>query len=212
MPDATTAATRSAFLELKDEQTLIREGYDLLDQERILIASQILIQLKEYQTFFDNYLTMNQKAMQAMASASSRLGFDTLTIYPRQVIKSCSLKRQPQVFLGVVINAASLEMETEQHSTQPIHPSPEAQLCALRFSELTKLSVELGTKAGNLRRLCAKYVQTERRAKALENVLLPEISHALKFIDEKLEEVEQEDAIRVRTRSNNSEQTPSGQP
>jgi V/A-type H+-transporting ATPase subunit D len=52
--------------------------------------------------------------------------------------------------------------------------------------------------SGNLLRLADEYRRTERRARALENVLLPEIAQALKVIEEKLEAGDQEEAIRVR--------------
>jgi V/A-type H+/Na+-transporting ATPase subunit D len=43
-------------------------------------------------------------------------------------------------------------------------------------------------------------VRTERRARALENVLLPEIDSSLKFVDEQLEILDQEEIARVRQR------------
>lgn len=193
-----TAATRSAFLELQDEQILIQEGYDLLDQERILIAAEILQQLSSYQSRFEAYTAEHEKALKALAGASSRLGFDGLTIHPPVAVKSVELARVSRLFLGVVLDDdLDFTIETEPHQTGVVYP--EAVQCARCFTELTKQSAILGAQAANLRRLCAKYIQTERRAKALENVLLPEIQQALKFIDEKLEAVEQEDVIRVRS-------------
>jgi len=41
-------------------------------------------------------------------------------------------------------------------------------------------------------------VRTERRARALENVVLPEIDGSLRFIDEQLDALDQEEAVRVR--------------
>ena len=49
-----------------------------------------------------------------------------------------------------------------------------------------------------LRRLIREYVRTERRARALENVVLPEIDGSLRFIEEQLDAVDQEEAVRVR--------------
>lgn len=40
--------------------------------------------------------------------------------------------------------------------------------------------------------------RTERRARAIENVLLPEIEWSLKFVDEQLEILDQEEIARVR--------------
>jgi vacuolar-type H+-ATPase subunit D/Vma8 len=50
----------------------------------------------------------------------------------------------------------------------------------------------------NLRRLLRDYVRTERRARAIENVLLPEIEWSLRFVDEQLELLDQEEIARVR--------------
>jgi V/A-type H+-transporting ATPase subunit D len=52
----------------------------------------------------------------------------------------------------------------------------------------------------NLRRLAREYVRTERRARSIENVLLPEIDASLKFIEEQLESTDQEEIARLRHR------------
>jgi V/A-type H+-transporting ATPase subunit D len=52
--------------------------------------------------------------------------------------------------------------------------------------------------AGNLRRLAREYTRTERRARAFENVVLPEIDVSLRFVEEQLDAVDQEEAVRVR--------------
>ena len=52
----------------------------------------------------------------------------------------------------------------------------------------------------NLRRLAREYVRTERRARAIENILLPEIASALKLVDEQLESMDQEEIARLRHR------------
>ena len=44
------------------------------------------------------------------------------------------------------------------------------------------------------------YVRTERRAKAIENVLMPEIESSLKLIDEQLESIDQEEIARLHWR------------
>jgi V/A-type H+-transporting ATPase subunit D len=41
--------TRSAALELADEHRLMRQGYEFLDEKRMLLATEILRQLRAYQ-------------------------------------------------------------------------------------------------------------------------------------------------------------------
>lgn len=52
--------------------------------------------------------------------------------------------------------------------------------------------------AGNLERLGREYRRVERRAKALENVLLPEVEASLKRVTEQLDVMDQEEAVGVR--------------
>jgi V/A-type H+-transporting ATPase subunit D len=57
---------------------------------------------------------------------------------------------------------------------------------------------QLAACSANLERLAMEYRRTERRAKALENVLLPEVESALAAIEDRLELGDQEEALRIR--------------
>ena len=64
----------------------------------------------------------------------------------------------------------------------------------MRARDLTLLS-------GNLYRLVDDYRRTERRARALEDVLLPETRVAIRQLEEQLDDQDQEEAIRVRLKA-----------
>jgi V/A-type H+-transporting ATPase subunit D len=53
--------------------------------------------------------------------------------------------------------------------------------------------MEMAACCVNLRRLVRDYVRTDRRARAIENVLMPEIVATIKIIDEQLEGMDQEE-------------------
>ena len=57
----------------------------------------------------------------------------------------------------------------------------------------------LAASTANLARLAHEYRRTERRVRALENIVLPEIQRDIDIMEEHLELVEQEEVIRVRT-------------
>jgi V/A-type H+-transporting ATPase subunit D len=79
-----------------------------------------------------------------------------------------------------------------------VDQSPEAERCRAAFRNLVPRAAHLAALAGNLERLRLEYTRTARRARALEDVLLPEIDDTLKGIDTALEELEREEAVRVR--------------
>ena len=79
-----------------------------------------------------------------------------------------------------------------------IDASPEACACRDAFATLLEPLARLGVSGGNLERLAVEYRRTERRARALENVLLPEVEGALSTIQGQLELADQEEAVRIR--------------
>jgi len=76
------ATTRKAALELISERALMREGYEFLDQQRILLATEILRQLEVYQQLFERLEVQRKVAAGALEAAVERHGLDNLQIYP----------------------------------------------------------------------------------------------------------------------------------
>ena len=82
---------------------------------------------------------------------------------------------------------------------EPVRPSPEVRRCADAFRALLEAAAPLAAITTNLERLMREYGRTERRVRALENVVLPEIREDLAAMEEHLDLNEQEEVIRVRS-------------
>jgi V/A-type H+-transporting ATPase subunit D len=101
------------------------------------------------------------------------------------------------MFMGVTLLETQLLIVPNRDTTNAANPSPEANHCQKVFQELVKISGIIAGVSGNLHRLLAEYRRTERRARALENVVIPEIQQTLQAMATQLEELDQEDVIRV---------------
>jgi V/A-type H+-transporting ATPase subunit D len=77
----------------------------------------------------------------------------------------------------------------------PANPSPEANACRDLFAQVVRQAAALAALAGNLERLRQEYVRTERRTRALEDVLIPELEQALGSLETRLDEAEREELI-----------------
>ena len=191
-------ATRVAFLELKDERRLIQEGYELLDEKRVLLATEIMRQLRHYAALRAELERLQAAALEALEAAVGMHGFDKLTVEPKLDLGRTLLGVHEQSFLGLRLVEAALEDRAPPPDPTARPSTPEARACALTFRRLVGRHVELAACVASLRRLVQEYVRTERRARALENVVLPEIDDSLRFIEEQLDAVDQEEAVRVR--------------
>lgn len=190
--------TPSAALELKEERQLVREGYDFLDEKRLLLASELLRELSIYEKRLAEFLGLQQKAREAVASAMIRHGLDGLQVYPAEPLENARVRTSTQSYLGVRVIEAEMSMPIPAQPPYAELPSPEAENCRTLLTQMFPLAAGLAATVGNLLRLVDEYRRTERRARALEDVLLPEIEETLHDILAHLEDTEMEETIRTR--------------
>lgn len=212
MPETGLSPTRSAFLELKEERQLVREGFEFLDEKRVILAQEMLKRVAEWKSARDRYDALHEQAAAALVRALGRHGLDGIGIYPVARMEDAEVRVTEHRFLGVHLldgefvpgwtktgtDAAPGGQGDAARIPPAVNPSPEAERCREAFAALVPLAIELAVMRASLERLIREYIRTERRARALENVVLPEIEGSLGFMDEQLEAMDQEEAIRVR--------------
>jgi V/A-type H+-transporting ATPase subunit D len=198
MPDRTLTATRITFLELGDERRMVREGHALLDEKRMLLAAEILAGLRRYRGLRQRWLATLGEARAALAAAVARHGLDGLTTHPGRVGALGSVGFEERRLLGLHLVEARLAPAEAPFAFPPAETSPEIAACARLFAGLAAQAAEMAGLSASLRVMARDYVRTERRARALENVILPEIEADIRFVDAQLESIDQEESIRVR--------------
>lgn len=197
--------TRSAALELKDERRAMQEGYAFLDEKCLVLAAEMLAGIERYTVAARAFGAAGAAAAAALAAAVSRHGFDAVEVLPPGAAAPGTLTVARRALMGVPLvdagwqdAAAGAVGEAEPASAGPA-PSPEAAAVAAAFAALVARAAVLGALAGNLERLSREYRRTVRRARALSEVLLPEVDRTIADIEARLEELEQEDAILLRS-------------
>lgn len=195
----TTTASRSAFLELQDEQRLVNDGYEFLDEKRILLAAELLRQRSAWRDARAAFTERWQEAAKALPAAAADQGLEGLLVHPRYSLDAARLQVGERPYVGQVMLEASIELGATELTRKPLRPSPEVRRCADAFRALLEAAVPLAAITANVERLMQEYRRTERRVRALENVVLPEIRHDLSAMEEHLDLNEQEEVIRVRS-------------
>ncbi len=224
MTDRELVPTQSAFLELQAERAGMQEGYRFLDEKRLILAAEILANLRDYDAILAHWRAVDAAAREALRAAVGRHGLEELSLYP-PLAAPCGLATESRSVLGVRIETAvpaavgvreasgarrsesmgsdpaldpDLDPGFDLAGEAPANRSPEADLCRATFTALMPIAARLAVLTGNLERLRLEYLRTARRARALEDVLLPEMEARLALIDNALEELEREEAVRVR--------------
>lgn len=196
--------THSALLELREERQGMEEGYHFLDEKRLVLAAQIMRELSHYEADKTSFEKLRKEAADSLKAALLRHGLEGLQVYPVDPISWQPLLLSERSILGLAVHDVTLDNNTrhkksqaEQMSTAS-NPSPEAQHCTVLFSQLVNKAASLAGISRNLHRLHQEYQKTAKRARALEDILLPEINTSMAVIGAALEDLEREEAIRVR--------------
>lgn len=188
--------TRAGLLELKLERAAMDDGFRLLDDKRLMLAAEILQGLSAYRAVWRAFGETCARAAQALAEAIARHGLESLACYPAARIATARLARRERRVFGVRVLEASLAVEREPPAA-PAAISPEAERCRAEFARVLEQSAALAAMSASLRRLALEYRRTERRARALEDVLIPELEQTLRTHAARLDEDEQEETAHV---------------
>jgi len=186
--------TRSAVVELKDERRAMHEGYVFLDEKCLLLAGEILRELARYDTLRRHLLALHDEALAALRAAVVRHGLQGLQIYPASDLAAASVRIRSRSLMGVPLQDATLVVGDDE-ARPAVNRSPEAEACRRAFAAVLAAATTVAGVAGNLERLSLEYRRSVRRARALQDVMLPELDHTIYEIDSRLEELEREEAI-----------------
>jgi V/A-type H+-transporting ATPase subunit D len=189
--------TRAALLELHDERHAMREGYVFLDEKCLLLAGEMLRQLQRHAALQATLAQANERALRALQAAVARHGLQGLQVQPAADTAGARVACRRSALMGVALQDAQWNA-VEATAPASIGASPELHACRRAFAAFAAAAVPLAAVAGNLQRLSQEYRRSVRRARALQDVLLPTLEREVADIQTRLEELEQQDVLAMR--------------
>jgi len=193
--------THADLLELRADHQAFREGFDFLDEKRLLLASEMLRRLRALEGILATRNRLRVEARAALRVAIYNRGLAASLVHPAPVRPLAGdLGLLKRVFLGVALQQPAVDHPKSGRDADGVVEDLPDDLAATRraFAELTDIELQVGAELRNLRRLSDEYARTQRRARALEDVILPEQQAQLEELEAHLADLEQEEAVRVR--------------
>ncbi|NEV61834.1 V-type ATP synthase subunit D [Thiorhodococcus minor] len=194
----TIIPTQSALLELKEERAGLQEGYRFLDEKRLILAAEIVAEIARYERGKADFDADYAAAGKALEAAVARHGLQDLALYPALDDSRAALELSERKVIGVALQEVRLTGEEPGWVSPSIAASPEGDACRVAYRGLMEKAARLAAMSANLERLRVEYARTARRARALEDVLLPEVQESLASVEAALEELEREESVRAR--------------
>ena len=194
---AERSASRAALLALRRERRVIEEGHRFLDERRVALAHELLRRTRAYAEHRAALLRRHEELRRALGDAVGRHGLEGLQVYPAMAA-GASTRRRESEFLGLrLVDGVALELANPEPASAAWRTS-EAARCTRVARELAQEAVALAGEVASLLRLVHEYRRTERRVRALENIVLPETRADERRFESALEELDQEEVLRAR--------------
>ena len=195
---AERAASRAALLALRRDRRVIEEGHRFLDERRVALAHELLRRARDYATHRAAFTRRLEAARRALGAAVGWHGLEGLQVLPPWRLAPAAFEQTREPYLGVTLATATRLPLAATPDPNAVWPTSAAAQCAQAFRELAQDAGVLAGEVASLLRLMTEYRKTERRVRALENIVLPEARADERRFESVLEELDQEEVMRSR--------------
>ena len=174
--------TKANLMATQKSLSLAKLGYELMDRKRNILVREINEAYK--------------KAYASLQKANITLG--RCSDYARTVPLDETLKVDYKSVMGVEIPQITLGEQDMKNYYGFDTTNSYLDEAYFNFNEAKKLSVKLVETQTSIYRLADAIKKTQKRANALNNIMIPKFTQTVKFISEALDEKEREDFTRLK--------------
>ncbi len=187
--------TKGNLMAIKKSNTLAKVGYDLMDRKRNILIREMMSNLDDIKKLRENISVVFSKAYLALQEANTTLGI--ISDLTNMVPIDNGIKLTYRSVMGVEIPKVIYEKPEILKMTYGMERANTKFDYAYRmFHEVKNLTVILAEVENSVYRLADAIRKSQKRANALQNVVIPQFEENIKFITEALEEKEREEFTR----------------
>ena len=193
--DTSLAPTRSNLMKLKDELNFSRLGYDLLDQKRSILVSELLTlvdQAVDYQNRVEKSLMDAEKTLQDAIMNMGRLRVANLA---GAVNIDSSISLSERRVMGVSLPKVDTSFSGEGPYFSPEGTSMLSELALNRYRKALELMGKMAELKVSIMRLSSEVKKTIRKVNALEKLVIPDKEETVRYLTSRIEEQERESFI-----------------
>lgn len=188
--------TKGSLMAIQKSLSLSTLGFDLLDRKRNILIREMMQMIGKVKELRGEISKTYSEAYEALQMANVTLGITNSMAAFVPVDDSVTIRYRS--VMGVEIPIVRIEEEKTAFSYGMGHTNSyydEAYAC---FQKVKRITAMLAEVENSVYRLANAIRKTQRRANALENILIPRYKETMKFITAALEEKDREEFSRLK--------------
>lgn len=197
--------TKANLMATQKSLELSRLGYELMDRKRNILVREMMQLVDEAKQVEAQIGDAYRNAYAALRLANITLG--VCEKYAAAVPVDTALQIDCKSVMGVEIPTVSLPETTAHPHYGFRNTNSYLDEAYLHFQAAKQLTARLAQVQSSVFRLADAVKKTQKRANALNNIMIPQFTETVKTITEALDEKEREDFTRLKVVKQQKEQT-----
>ncbi len=193
--------TKGNLLALQKSHTLAKKGYDLMDRKRNILIKEMLSLLDDVRMLREEIAKTYKQAYQALQEANITLGI--VGDIAKSIPVDNGLSVTYRSVMGVELPQISHEAEYVKITYGIGHTNTKFDYAYKSFMKVRELTVKLAEIDNSTYRLANAIRKSQKRANALENVVIPRFETEIRYISDVLEEKDRESFVRQKVIKHN---------
>ncbi|HDL86121.1 MAG TPA: V-type ATP synthase subunit D [Candidatus Acetothermia bacterium] len=198
MPLLDVPPTKAALLELKEQLAVAKSGYDLLEEKREVLISELLNIIDDAESFRREVNEQLVSAFHALMEAIETLGPDQVKRTTLACIAEAHITLTERSVMGVPIPLMKRKLLKLAPQYGLLGTSYALDEALRRFYDVLERILRLAETERTAWHLAIELKKTQRRVNALENIFIPQYEETIRYIEERLEEVERETIFQMK--------------
>ena len=193
---ANTVPTKANLMAMQKSLSLAKLGYELMDRKKNILVREMMQLIDEAKQVEQSINAVYKRAYSSLKMANITLGL--CSDYARCVPLDDSIEVDYRSVMGVelpVITGGESELKNFYGFDSTNSYLDEAYF---NFNEAKRLTVRLAQTQTSIFRLADAIKKTQKRANALNNIMIPQFTEQIKYISDALEEKDREDFSRLK--------------
>ncbi|MDY3195351.1 MAG: V-type ATP synthase subunit D [Paracholeplasma sp.] len=182
--------TKGNLMQLQKSHQLAKKGYELMDRKRNILIREMMTLISDVRLVREELSDTYKEAYRALQEANITLGI--VSDIAKSIPITTGLEISYRSVMGVEIPKITYNEEVVRLTYGIGHTNTKFDYAYKCFIKVRLLTVKLAEIDNATYRLANAIRKSQKRANALENVVIPRFEANIKFITESLEEKERE--------------------
>ena len=186
------APTKSNLLAVKEQLTIAKDGYELLEQKREILVMELMQMVEKVKLLEADIDKQIARAYPSLKRMFMAVGRDRTERLAKTISYDFDLQEKRVILAGMTFSSISVDLPKRRLAYSYLNSFADCDRVMIDFFELLRLLTDMASIRTIVWRLAREVKKTQRRVNALDKQVIPQTEETKVYIESVLEERERE--------------------